>query len=151
MTYKPEVVVETLQRMKESEYGFNMKHWHQTPEGEVMSAIRGVTNPHGYCYTYKPAPPGSTFCFAGFLAMFEVERLFKASKSGVINIGSGSTETLALNSIGLGHNIDSFDEEQYDIQDAIDSQFRRLFFRKTIRTVGGLQRVLKKEGLLQLV
>lgn len=143
MAYTPQVTIDALKRMKESEYGFDMQNWCTMPDGRHIGAIEAVTRTVERQYIYVPAPSGTVFCFAGFLSMFEIQRLSEASDSGMFNIGTVFTENLALNSIGLGYN--------YHNQGAIETQFQSIFFKKSIKTINGLQRVLKREGLLQPV
>lgn len=149
--YKPEVVIDTLKRMKESEYGFSMQHWCTTPEGTGIALIPAVTEQVGQRHIYIPAPSGTSFCFAGFLAMFEIQRLSEASDSGTFNIGTVFTQNLALNSLGLGYNLQYSTADHYRTQRHIELQFEEIFFRNRIKTINGLRRVLKKEGLLQPV
>lgn len=145
--YKPELLQKSLERMKVSPYKFDMEHWHVRLDGQAVSAIRACTGYQAYSSQYVAPPVGTSFCLAGFLTMFYMEELAEQSENGTVTLDTMLTETAALNYLGLGNKMD-YRQPSYREDEAKDSDLRSIFFRKGIKTVIGMQRELKKAGLL---
>lgn len=149
MPYNKSKLEKVLLLIEEHPKTLNMKAWLTAPDGKSSSPFYALCDGSFNSDSLKYSPPecGTSMCLAGFMCHAFIQELVE--KGDDLNKYSSliyDTPRAALAYVGIVK-----DEENCSVYSGYYDykyEFEKVFSRLRIRTVGGLRKALKQQGLL---